>query len=292
MLQETKVGLGFSPEELPDDDSLLQSKLLPTEIMKNYRAGATKLTRELQSIDFADHLWKLKTYDQHGMVVVKIFCGECNKDCGGSSGEHSRYHGIQNLFTNFKKSHLHLALHIKHWCKKRDILYSDHPKKEGNSSKPVVYTTANHRYLVDEGVSTFQSVNDSISSNNPPFVVVGDVGVSRLKSFWFKVCCKINEELMYLCLQKRNLRANLENHFHGLLHTKCCEDQPAASSSSKRLSALSSGKRGRPTARSRLTIGNQRDLHSWFSNSGSAEAETSSEAPSGLHSDSIFSLLC
>jgi len=90
-LQEAEVGLGFSPEELPDDDSLLQSKLLPTEIMENYRAGAAKLTRELQSMDFDDHLWKLKTYDQHGVVVVKIFSGECNKDCGGSSGEHSRY---------------------------------------------------------------------------------------------------------------------------------------------------------------------------------------------------------
>jgi len=78
-LQEAKVDLDYSIEELQDNDNLLQSKLLPSEIMENYRSATMKLMKELQSMDFANHLWKLKTYDQHGMAVVKIFYGECNK---------------------------------------------------------------------------------------------------------------------------------------------------------------------------------------------------------------------
>ena len=198
MLPDAEVDLGNSSEELQDDDSLLQSKLLSNDMMENYRIAAVKLTRELQEMDFTNYLWKLKTYDQHGVVVVKILCVEYNKESGGTSGDHSWY-GIQNLFTNFKKSHLHSALHIKHWCKRRDISYCDHPKKEGNSSKPIIYIEIDHKRLVEEGVSILQSVNDSISLDDPQFVVVGDVRVSQLKSFWFKVRCKIDGELMYLC---------------------------------------------------------------------------------------------
>jgi hypothetical protein len=153
-------------------------------------------------------------------------------------------------------------------------------------------TPADHKRLVEEGVSILQSVNDSISEDDPPFVIVGDVGVPQLKSFWFKVRCKIDGELMHLCPQKGNLRANLENHVHGFLHTKCCEDLARAKSSSSTSCALNSGKRGRPSARSRSTIGNQRDLHSWFSSSGSTDSVTTGESPSGMHSDSILSLLC
>jgi len=115
---------------------------------------------------------------------------------------------------------------------------------------------------VEEGVSILQSVNDSISLDDPPFLIVGDVGVPQLKSFWFKVRCKLNGELMLLFPQKGNLRANLENHVHGLIHTKCYEDLDAANSSSKTSYAFSSEKWGRSTARSRLTTRNQRDLHS------------------------------
>jgi len=53
---------------------------------------------------------------------------------------------------------------------------------------------------------------------------------------------------MYLFPQsKGDLRANLDNHVYGLMHTKCCEDLAGANSSSKILSAVSSRKRGRPT---------------------------------------------
>ena len=302
------AGLGHPTEvpEFPEDDeaepqptlsptdvleeTLLQSTLLATDVLENYKQGAEKLRRELESLDFADHKWDLKTYNHCGLAVVKIYCGECKREIGVTGCDHSRI-AVQNLFSNFKKSHLHSALHIKQWCRKRGLVYSDHPK-EGKSSKPIILTLADHRRLVEEGVSILQSVNDLISSNDPPFVIVGDVGVPQLKSFWFKVRCKLDGELLLLCPQKGNLRQNLENHVHGLVHTKCCEDLAAASSSSKSSCAISSGKRGRPTARSRSTTGNQRDLHFWFNSSGSVGSEATGESPLGMHSDSILSLLC
>ena len=201
-LQEAEVGLGCNlPEVCEEEENLLKSELISNEIIENYKRAALKLTRELESMDFADHLWKLKSYDQHGVAVVKILCGECNKEIGGAGGDHSRT-VIQNLFANFKKSHLHSALHIKQWCKRKEILYSDHPKKEGNKSKPLILTSVDHRRLVEEGVSILQSVNDSISTDDPLFVVVGDVGVLQLKSFWYKVRCKIDGEIMLLCPPK------------------------------------------------------------------------------------------
>lgn len=169
---------------------------------------------------------------------------------------------------------------------------NNHPKKEGKLNKPIILTPTYHKRLVEEGVNILLSANDSISSYDPPFVIVGDVGVPHLKSFWFKVRCKLDGKLMFLCPQKGNLRANLENCVHGFVHTKCCENLVAENNSSKTSSALSSEKRGRPTPRSRSTTANQRDLHSWFSRSSSADSKTVGESLLGMHSDSILSLLC
>ena len=212
-------------------------------------------------MDFDDHQWKLKTYDQHGVAVVKIFCGECMKEIGGINGEHSRS-AIQIFFTNFKKSHLQSAFCIRQWCKKKGILYSDLLRKEGTKMKPLFLTQEDHRHLVDEAVSILQSVNDSILLDDPLFVVVGDVRCSQLKSFWYKVCCKLDGEFLLMYPPKWNLRANLENHLHRLIYTKCMENLVATTNLSKQSTALSTGKHGRPTTRSRSNIGNQPDLHS------------------------------
>jgi hypothetical protein len=126
---DTEVGTQRNLIEVhEEEETLLQSTLLSVDVLENYKRGAEKLRRELEFMDFADHVWNLKTYDHLGVAVVKIFCGECKREIGGLGRDHSRS-AIQNLFANFKKSHLHCALHIKQWCMKRDILYNDHPKK-------------------------------------------------------------------------------------------------------------------------------------------------------------------
>jgi hypothetical protein len=148
MLEEAEVGIERNPiqilEFLEDEETLLQLTLLPIDVLENYKQGGEKLRRELESLDFANHKWDLRTCDHHGVVVVKIFCRECKREIGGIGLDDSRS-AVQNLFSNFKKSHLHSALHIKQWCKKRRILYNDHPKKDGKSSKPIILTPADHR---------------------------------------------------------------------------------------------------------------------------------------------------
>ena len=280
-----------TPAVTEEDESLLQSKIISNQVMENYKRGAAKLKRDLAAMDFADHDWKIRSYDQHGMAVVKILCGECNKEIGGNGSEHDRS-VIQNLFANFRKSHLQSAFHIKQWCKKRDISYSDHPKKEGNKNQPLILTTAEQRQCVDEGVSILKSVNDSVSLDNPPFVLIGDAKQCEFKLFWYKVRCKVDGEIMMLCPTKCNLRMNLENHLHGLTHTKCCEDMAAPAKSSSKSTALSTRKRGRPTRRSKSNIGSQPDLHTWYSGSSIADSRVAEVSQSSMHSDSILSLLC
>ena len=96
-LEVDGVAVGFNPEVIEDVANLLESKLIPDDIMANYKRGAEKLRRDLADLDFADHLWQLKSYDLNGVAVVKILCGEYNKESGGTSGEHNRSI-IQNLF--------------------------------------------------------------------------------------------------------------------------------------------------------------------------------------------------
>ena len=67
------------------------------------------------------------------------------------------------------------------------IHYHDHPKKDGNQGKPLILTIVDHKSLVHEGLSILHSMNDSVSEDDPPFVLVGDAEVRELKSFWYKV---------------------------------------------------------------------------------------------------------
>ena len=97
-------------------------------------------------------------------------------------------------------------------------------------------------------------------------------------------------ELLLLYPPRKSLRANMENHLQGLVHTKCVEDLVAAGKSTSSL-ALNSGGRGRPPSRSRSTIGNQCDLHSWFRTS-SLPSATSSQGSEIGKLDSILGLLC
>jgi hypothetical protein len=90
----------------------LKSTLLPKEVLDKYMKATSKLKKELALIDLKDHEWKLKSWDLNGILVVKVYCGECNKDFGGTRGDHSK-NTIHNLFANFKKSHIQSTLHIK-----------------------------------------------------------------------------------------------------------------------------------------------------------------------------------
>ena len=93
-------------------------------------------------------------------------------------------------------------------------------------------------------------------------MVFGDQDMTELKSFWYKVKCKVDGEMFQLCSARKNLKANLLNPLHGLKHSKALQDlAPAERTSSN---AIYTGRKGRPFSSSRSTVGNQNNLHAWF----------------------------
>ena len=90
----------------------LKLMLLPKEVLDKYLTVVSKLMRELALIDLEDHSWYLKSRNLNDVAVVKLFCGKCNKDFGGTNTDRLKS-AIYNLFANFKKSHIQSTLHIR-----------------------------------------------------------------------------------------------------------------------------------------------------------------------------------
>ena len=94
--------------------------------------------------------------------------------------------------------------------------------------------------MVEEGIWIIATVNESIDPDKPIFQLVGDPDDTLMKSYCFKVRCVIClKEVFQLCPPKRNLKANLLYHVHGVVHAKTLEDLNAKSAQG---SALSIGK--------------------------------------------------
>jgi hypothetical protein len=119
----------------------LKAVLLPKEVEEKSMKTAEKLRKILIQIDLQDHLWHLRSWDDNGVPMVKLYCGECKKDFGGNSGDYSKA-AIHNLLNNFKKSHILYTLHVKAWCRRKGISFEDHPQTK--SGKAVILTAADH----------------------------------------------------------------------------------------------------------------------------------------------------
>lgn len=139
------IGTGVSkfpdcdPVEIPDEDGLqqnlastsvvshtettlplLNSKVISKDVLQWYTKGEDKLRKDLAHITLEDHIWMLKSWDQNGVAVVKLWCEECKKSIGGDSGDHTKA-GVTNLFSNFKKSHIMSVGHAKNYCRCKGI---------------------------------------------------------------------------------------------------------------------------------------------------------------------------
>lgn len=99
-------------DEVHDSPALLSSTLIPREVMDWYLRAEEKLRKELNQIALEDHSWSLRSWDESGVGIVKLYCDECRKDFGSNTGEHTKP-GVTNLFANFKKSHIMSLSHIK-----------------------------------------------------------------------------------------------------------------------------------------------------------------------------------
>jgi hypothetical protein len=258
-----------------------KSLLLSKELEAKYVAAAKTLQKELDNDLYNNQVWHLKSWDSDGMAVVKMWCGECGKDFGGTSNNQSSL-AICNLFTNFKKSHLKTSTHIRNWCRKRGKDYNDHKKGSSSAKKSTTMSRLQQKQAIEVGLENVKIVNASVEEGDP-FVVIGNPKDEDMKAEWFKVCCKVCGDLFLLCPQHNNLVANLENHVNGLKHARAVEDVAH--------SVVSSGKRGRPQSLSKGIKGAQLDLHSWFKNSSSGRTSSDS-GTSPRESDSILSLLC
>ena len=121
-----------------------------------------------------DHNWSLRSWDQDGVAVVKLYCGECRSLVGGSSGKHDK-NTISNLFCNFQKSHLMSAGHIRNYCRQKGMKEENHPQARSLRSNAVELTGADHKRMIEEGIETLKIVNQSIDERKPTFQLIGDL---------------------------------------------------------------------------------------------------------------------
>jgi hypothetical protein len=84
----TGQSLGVLVEEGPVPENDHRSEILLEEIFLKYQQGAEKLHRDLAAISLGKNLWHLKTWGANNVAIVKIHCGECVKDFGGTSDAH------------------------------------------------------------------------------------------------------------------------------------------------------------------------------------------------------------
>jgi hypothetical protein len=159
----------------------------------------------------------LKSFDNNNVGVVKLQCGDCQKDFGGSSGDHSKS-TIHNLFANFKKSHIMSNAHIRNWCRRKGIPWTEHPQSSVQKGKTLILAAEDHKWAVEDGLAILDMVNRDICAKGGLFVAIGDHEGDSIKSFWHKVRCKVCGDLFQLCPPKKNLAANLTNHVMGIKH--------------------------------------------------------------------------
>jgi hypothetical protein len=243
----------------------LQSTLISAEVMDKYILEEENLRRKLKGISLEDHDWKLKSFDHNGVGVVKIYCLDCNKHHGGISGDHTS-HAIQNLFNNFKGSHLGSTAHDRNWCKRHNVPFEHHPRSEaGRLGKGVIMTPEDHAKLIADGIDIVKKVNADKGMEQPCFEVVGNPLATQVKCFWTKVKCVTCNQFLQLCPPKRNLEHILTAHAAGSKHKELLDKAQKQTAGVP----LSTGKRGRPSRTAGFSGSrSQTSLHSWFPHSG------------------------
>jgi hypothetical protein len=178
LLESSRVS-GSDVEILEFD---LQSLLVLQEAIDKFKMCHVRLKKELKLISLEDHVWTLKSFDNNNVGVVKLQCGEYQKDFGGGSRDHSKS-TIHNLFINFKKSHIMSNAHIRNWCCRKGILWTEHPQSSVQKDKTLILTAEDHKRAVEDGLAILDMVNKDIYAEGGPFVAIGDPAGDSIKSF-------------------------------------------------------------------------------------------------------------
>jgi hypothetical protein len=204
-------------------ESDLKSIMIPQEIMGIYLVAVEKLKKKLIGISLNDHLWSLKSWDQNVRCIVKFWCGKCCKEFEGVNGDHSKFF-INNLFGNFKKSHIMSFVHVQNWCQRKGVNFFVHPQFVVPKGETILLTNEDHKRVVIEGIRIIKFINAPFAIDEKPFILVGDLESSKLKSFWYKIRCTFCNDFFQLCPPKKNLEGNLKNYMEKTKHAKVIED--------------------------------------------------------------------
>jgi hypothetical protein len=285
-LSSEGVGVGVDPTILPVgssrvtgsansaevDDNPLKSTLLPNDVMDRYLERAKKMKAELKKVAMFDHEWWLKTFDLNGSGVVKLWCGECKKDCGGGSKDHTKAHN-DNLLNNFRRSHILSTTHIRNFCAAKNVDFDDHPQSEAKNGRPLTLTPEDHKRLISEGVEILEGVNVALPDGHKKFTVLGNLTAEDTMCYWFKVKCQYCRDMMVLYPPRKTLEVNLRNHLTGPKHKKVVEVAEQLLKEPAR-----TGRVGRPSKSTTTSShSNQCDLHTWFRMASSNNMEGTSQ---------------
>jgi hypothetical protein len=104
---------------------------------------------------------------------MKLWCGECCKEFGGISGDHSKS-SFNNLFGNFKKNHIMSSVYVWNWCQRKGVSFFAHPQSIVLKGKTILLTNEDHKKVVRKGTWIIEYVNAPFAANEQPFVLVSD----------------------------------------------------------------------------------------------------------------------
>ena len=94
------------------------------------------------------------------------------------------------------------AIHIRNWRWRKEIWFKNHFLSQ--ASKTVVFTPADHKRLILEGIEILDPLNEDIGGEKKKFDVIGDLNFEELWSFWFSVKCNFCGDYFMLCPPKKN----------------------------------------------------------------------------------------
>lgn len=110
----------------------------------------------------------------NGARVVKIWCGKYKKDCGGGSKDHTKVH-IDNLFNNFRRSHIMSTAHVRNFCASKNLNFDDHPQFEAKNGRSLTLTSDYHKRLIEEGIRILEAVNSTLPNDHKTFTILGNL---------------------------------------------------------------------------------------------------------------------
>ena len=78
----------------------LKPTLVSAKVITRYLLAKEKFRKDLKLITVEDHQWHLRSLDHNFVGVLKVYCVECCKEFGSTTGDHSK-NTIQNIYKFF-----------------------------------------------------------------------------------------------------------------------------------------------------------------------------------------------